>query len=183
MEVGAVLGTFFAMVVSQETMIRSIALLCFIVASACVPAEDQASAAALQLQRLSEARHLWQATTPINQDYDFSYERSCYCPLHGQVISIRVRGGEITDFSLSKQSLSSANKEMFAPLVRTVPDLFDEVLSLIEHSLVEGTRLEVTYDRDYGHPSRIEWTSAENDGHHGRFTLRIVGVQVGENGV
>ena len=164
-------------------MIRFIALLCLIVASACVPAEDQASAAALQLQRLSEARHLWRATTPINPDYDFSYERSCYCPMHGHVISVRVRGGEMTDFSLSKQSLSPANKERLAPLVRTVPDLFDEVLSLIEQSLVEGTRLEVTYDRGYGYPNRIQWTSAENDGHHGMFTLRIVDVQVGENGV
>lgn len=170
-------------------MIRSTALSCFILVSACVPAEDRVSAedrlsaAAVQLERLSEARHLWRATTPVSRDYNFSYKRNCYCAMYGNVISVRVTGGKISDFSLSKQSLSLADKEMLAPLVRTIPDLFDGVQRAIELSLVEGTHFEVTYDRQYGHPNQIVWQSAENDGHHGSFTLRIVDVHVGENGV
>ena len=126
-----------------------------------------------QIRELSAAREQWRARDP-KQSYSFNYVRNCYCPLFGRTIRVEVEFGQIVSFQIVEDLDSSVEKEQFADLIRTIPDLFDEVLKLIEKNIAAGTVLEVKYDEAFGHPSHIKWRNP-NDA-HSDFALEVSNV-------
>lgn len=153
---------------------RRISVTLLLVLTACSAGDQREIAAGHALRDLYEARQLWDSVA-YSRPYSFEYKRECYCPLHGNNISVTVDwAGEVKYFSLSNQSLTDETTSILGPLIRTIPGLLTEVLGLIEDSLEGGTELKVEYDRDFGFPKRIEWESAQNDGHHGRFSLEVL---------
>lgn len=153
---------------------RRIGLVFLLVLAACSAGDRSELMAGHALRDLFDARQRWESVS-YSKPYTFVYKRECYCALHGNDISVVVDwAGEVKRFSLSNQSLTEETTRIFSPLIRTIPDLFNEALGLIEDSLEEGTELKVEYDAEYGVPKRIDWKSAKNDGHSGSSTLEVL---------
>ena len=109
-----------------------------------------------QLSDLVNAKNLW--TNSANyQAYSFEYVRHCFCLSSGQRIRVSVENGTIValDSIGEDASLPRLDSDSF----RTIPDMFQLILDLVESDLKDGASLQVEYDSEYGYPTIIEYDS------------------------
>jgi hypothetical protein len=98
--------------------------------------------------RLSDARQRW--TTQGQRDYVYEIRSDCYCGLAGRWIEVTIFGGQVAS---GKYVDTGAQIEAaYLPALPTVDDLFSRVQSAIDGHAV---MLEVSYDAQDGHPTRI----------------------------
>lgn len=107
---------------------------------------------------LNENRTKWDRERPDR--YTFTYEVQCECPPYvAGPFTVTVEDDEIVETQVPPEA---AGGEV-TPAFVTIDGLFD----LIDQSLGELARVEVTYDPTYGYPTQIvlgeERTAAETD--------------------
>jgi len=102
-----------------------------------------------ELDRLAEARVLWQ--TQGSDSYTYELTRACFCVLSGRRVNVTVENGAVVaaEYADSKAAVESA----LLSYLQTVPDLFD----LVDDALIRKVASFMTsYDPIYGYPTQIE---------------------------
>lgn len=98
--------------------------------------------------RLKEARLLW--ATRGQQDYIYEVRSDCFCGLAGRWIEVTVLGNQVVSAQYADTRLPVESRML--PALPTVTDLFGRIADAVRASPV---LLQVEYDPDDGHPTRI----------------------------
>ena len=99
---------------------------------------------------LADARERWESRRMVQ--YEYRFQRSCFCIEEAtRAAKVRVLTGVVTSaWYLSDGSPVPSENLRFYP---TVDELFETIENAIER---DADRLEVEYDRETGHPTRID---------------------------
>lgn len=124
---------------------QSLALLTLLLAGgAC-----EAPTAPGEIDSLITARALWRARG--SDSYTYTVNRSCFCVLGGQTVTVTVSAGAVT--AAEYETSGAAVDKALLTYVSTVPDLFDLIQAALD---AEPALFAATYDPVYGYPTRIE---------------------------
>jgi hypothetical protein len=124
---------------------QSLALLTLLLAGgAC-----EAPTAPGEIDSLIAARALWRARG--SDSYTYTVNRSCFCVLGGQTVTVTVSAGAVT--AAEYETSGAAVDKALLTYVSTVPDLFDLIQDALD---AEPAQFAATYDPVYGYPTRIE---------------------------
>ena len=97
---------------------------------------------------LARNRQLW--ANAALRDYEFDYERSCFCPAEAtEPVHIVVRGDAVASVSRTRDGSPVADR--YGPWPR-VDELFADVARRLEQ---RAARIEVAYDPVLGYPRSI----------------------------
>jgi len=124
---------------------QSLALLTLLLAGgAC-----EAPTAPGEIDSLITAQALWRARG--SDSYTYTLNRSCFCVLGGQTVTVTVSAGAVT--AAEYETSGAAVDKALLTYVSTVPDLFDLIQAALD---AEPALFAATYDPVYGYPTRIE---------------------------
>jgi len=124
---------------------QSLALLTLLLAGgAC-----EAPTAPGEIDSLIAARALWR--TRGSDSYTYTVNRSCFCVLGGQTVTVTVSAGAVT--AAEYETSGAAVDKALLTYVSTVPDLFDLIQAALD---AKPALFAATYDPVYGYPTRIE---------------------------